>query len=235
MNISLVIPAHNEEKFIGKCLEAALANAPANLLEVVVVNNASTDKTAEVAAKFPKVRVVTEKRKGLTVARQAGFKAAKGDLLAYIDADTVMPENWFNILNREFEKNPKLICLSGPYHYYDYKPPKWQEALMERSYDIYKLTKALVIGGNFVVTRDALEKIGGFDESIQFYGEDTDLAVRLKKVGKILFLREFYMNTSGRRFHGEGFSKVASTYALNYIWEVTFKKPLHKKYRDVRI
>ena len=234
MNISLIIPAYNEEKFIGTCLRAALKNAPRNLEEIIVVNNASTDKTAEVASSFPKVRVVYEPKKGLTSARQRGFKEAKGDLLAYIDADTIMPSHWFDILNREFDKDNSIICLSGPYHYYDYSPPKWQKELINKSYDVYKLTKVLVIGGNFVVKRKALEKIGGFDESISFYGEDTDLAVRINKVGKILFLKEFYMNTSGRRFLEEGFPKVATTYALNYFWEVTFKKPLNKKYKDVR-
>src|SRR5207302_647488 len=86
MNISVVIPAYNEEKYIGQTLESVISNAPENLLEIIVVNNASTDKTSAIASAFPKVKVVDEPKKGLTRARQAGLNAAQGDVLAYIDA-----------------------------------------------------------------------------------------------------------------------------------------------------
>jgi len=91
MTISVVIPAYNEEKCIGACLENVIKYAPDNLKEIVVVNNASTDKTAEIASKFPKVRVVFEPDKGLTKARQAGLMAAEGDLVAYVDATAWCP------------------------------------------------------------------------------------------------------------------------------------------------
>lgn len=237
MKISLIIPAYNEEKEIGACLKSALKNAPDNLLEIIVVDNASTDKTGEIASKVSKkARVVKEPNKGLTWARQRGFVEAKGEILAYVDADTRMPKNWFKILNREFSRHP-IVCLSGPYYYYDLE--EWQRKAIEAAYKgpleaAYKTTKALVTGGNFAVKREALEKIDGFDTSIPFYGEDTNLARRIKKVGKVLFLKEFYINTSGRRFVDEGFFNVGTRYILNYIWEMVFKKPLNKKYKDIR-
>jgi len=237
MKISLIIPAFNEEKEIGACLKSALKNAPKNLLEIIVVDNTSTDGTAEIAKKVsPIIRVVKEPNKGLTWARQRGFIKAKGDILAYVDADTRMPESWFKILNESFSKH-KIVCLSGPYYYYDLE--EWQRAAIKTAYNAtfqpaYKLTKALIIGGNFAVKREALVKIEGFDTSIPFYGEDTNLARRLKKVGKILFLKEFYINTSGRRFVEEGFFNIGTRYILNYVWEMVFKKPLNKKYKDVR-
>src|SRR6185295_6274824 len=119
MKISIVIPAYNEEKFIGDTLRSITESATENLLEIVVVNNASTDKTAEVASAFPKVRVVNEEKKGITRARQAGLMAAQGEVLSYIDADTRVNTEWFKILNEEFAKDPGLVCLSGPYEYYD--------------------------------------------------------------------------------------------------------------------
>jgi len=238
MKISLIIPAYNEEKEIGPCIESILKIAPKDLLEILVVNNASTDKTGEVAAKISKkVRVVKEPHKGLTWARQRGFAEAKGDILAYVDADTRMPKDWFKILNKNFSENKAIVCLSGPYYYYDLQ--KWQREMIDGIFEklykpAYKMTQALVIGGNFVVKKEALEKINGFDTTIPFYGEDSNLARRLKKAGKILFLEEFYMNTSGRRFVEEGFFNIGTRYVLNYVWEMVFKKPLNKKYKDVR-
>ena len=76
MTISVIIPAYNEEKYIVSCLHSILGNAPENLKEIFVINNASTDKTAELAEKFPQVRVVNEPNKGLTKARQRGLQEA---------------------------------------------------------------------------------------------------------------------------------------------------------------
>src|SRR5947209_11032880 len=119
MKLSIVIPAFNEENYIGQTLESILKNAPPELLEIIVVNNASTDNTAQIASRFEKVRVVNEPLKGLTRARQAGLLAAQGDILAYIDADSLVPQNWFSQLKKEFSQDPELIALSGPYIYYD--------------------------------------------------------------------------------------------------------------------
>ena len=90
--ISLIIPAHNEEKYIADCLEHVIKNSNGKFFEIIVVNNVSSDKTEEIALKFPGVRVVHEHNKGLTHARQRGYIEAKGDILAYIDADTRMPK-----------------------------------------------------------------------------------------------------------------------------------------------
>lgn len=238
MKISLAIPAYNEEKYIGAALKSVSDSAPQNLLEILVVNNASTDKTAEVAARFPRVRVVNEPHKGLTKARQRAFLEAKGDVLAFVDADSLVPKNWFNIINREFSQDPELVCLSGPYMYYD--TPAWQRWLVKWLYYgilarvIYFFTRYMATGGNFAVKKSALEKIGGFDTSIDFYGEDTDIARRLHKVGKVKFLFNFFMPTSGRRFAQEGTLSTGAKYVANYTSVMMAKKPLSKTYRDVR-
>src|ERR1035441_7653186 len=94
--ISLVICAHNEEKYIASCLEYAIQSSGWGRLhykrdgfhEIIVIDNASTDRTKEIAEKYPNVRVVREEKKGLTRARQCGYLNAKGDVLAFIDADT---------------------------------------------------------------------------------------------------------------------------------------------------
>src|ERR1700722_17515689 len=89
MRLSFVVPAYNEEAYLPACLESILEQTlsldPA-LTEIIVVNNASTDGTREVAMRYPGVTVVDEPRKGLTFARQAGFAASTGDLIANVDS-----------------------------------------------------------------------------------------------------------------------------------------------------
>lgn len=99
--VSVVIPAYNEERIIGRCLRALLAQTD-QPDEIIVVDNASTDQTADIAARFPGVRVVTELRQGITFARQAGFDAAMGDVIARIDADSIVRPDWIAGIRADF-------------------------------------------------------------------------------------------------------------------------------------
>jgi glycosyltransferase involved in cell wall biosynthesis len=242
--LSFVIPAYNEEALIGACLESVLAEVKRAGVdaEVVVVNNASVDRTGEIARGFVGVKVVDEQKKGLVNARHAGFENSSGPLVANIDSDTIVPEGWLTTVVREFSANPNLVCLSGPYVYYDMSP--WNRFLIRLFYIltwlIYVLNHyilrvgSVVQGGNFVFRRDAWLKAGGFDTSIAFFGEDTDVAVRLSKVGKVKWTWGLPMKTSGRRLEKEGVFKTASTYTLNFFW-VTFRgKPATVDYTDIR-
>lgn len=238
MKLSVVIPAFNEEKYIGACLEEVITTAGNDVYEIIVVDNASTDKTAQVAKKYKGVKVVRENRKGLTRARQAGLLAAKGDLIAYIDADTHVKPGWFHKVIKEFEGNPRLVCLSAPYNLYDVSKLKrvlvwsWWNLL---AYPTYKLLmQYMVLGANFVAKRSVLLKIGGFDEDVAFYGEDTNIARRLHKVGKVKFLRKSLVNSSARRIEAEGMIRIGLKYGFNFISEIVRHKPLHKEYKDYR-
>ncbi len=238
MTISIIIPAYNEEKCIGDCLREILRYAPENLTEIIVVDNASSDKTAEAALQFPKVRVVFEPEKGLTKARQRGLTEARSDLLAFVDADNLVPRDWFKTINREFNADPNLVCLSGPYVYYD--TPKWQQWAVKWLYwnmlarVIYFFTKYMGTGGNMIMRKDAIIQAGGFDTKIEFYGEDTDTVRRLHEVGKVKFAWNFFMPSSGRRFAKEGTFKTGVTYVANYTNIMVNKKPLTKNYKDIR-
>jgi glycosyltransferase involved in cell wall biosynthesis len=236
MKISLIIPAYNEEKYINECLKS-VERYGQGLFEVIVVDNASTDKTAEVARSFPFARVVSEPRKGLLFARQKGYEESHGDFLAYIDSDTRIHPSWFEKITKEFNKNNKIVILSGPYRYYDM--PKMKKIIAEIIWWIifppaYLLSRRVIHGGNFVVKREALEKINDFDISIPFHGEDTDLARRLSYYGKIKYKVNFFINISGRRLLNEGLLKSYIIYGLNFLWVIFLKKPLTKTYKDHR-
>jgi cellulose synthase/poly-beta-1,6-N-acetylglucosamine synthase-like glycosyltransferase len=245
MQLAFVIPAYNEQALIGKCVESVLAEIKRSGrtdVDVVVVNNNSTDRTAEIAGSHAGVRVVDEPQKGLVSARDGGFRATTAELVANIDADTIVPPGWLDVVFEEFERDPQLVCLSGPYVYYDLSA--WNRFLISLFYGLTKLIYAVnryvlrvgsvVQGGNFVFRRDAWIKAGGYNRDIKFYGEDTDVAVRLSRVGKVKWTFRLKMMTSGRRLAEEGVFKTALTYTLNFFWVTFAGKPATKAYTDIR-
>lgn len=245
MKLSFVIPAYNEEKCIGSCLSAVIESLKktGKEAEIIVVNNASTDKTAEVAGGFPGVKVIHEPKKGLLHARQAGYAAATGDILANIDADTMIDSDWLNRVFHEFSKNDKLVALSGPFIYHDL--PKHKRPLVKIFYYAGYITHlfnakvlktaAMMQGGNFIVKKNSLDQIGGFNLNIEFYGEDTDLAMRLRKIGEVKFSFDLPIKTSARRLLEEGMTAAGLRYIANYFSIIFLKKPVTKKHKDIRI
>jgi glycosyltransferase involved in cell wall biosynthesis len=242
MKLSFVIPAYNEEEYIGECLEAVIAqkkNLPYDI-EVIVVNNNSTDRTEAVARRYPGVRVVEEKEKGLVPARAAGFKASTGDLIANIDADTRIPRGWIRRVMETFEADPKLVALSGPFIYYD---APWEVRAVTHffyfiSWTINTIAPWLfpvVQGGNFVLRRTALDAIGGYRSDLNFWGEDADVARRMNKVGKVKFTFKLPTKSSGRRLAKEGGLTIALRYGINYFWIIFFNRPFTKTSDDVRL
>jgi len=257
MRLSFVVPAYNEEAYLPACLESILSQTTSKTglavpCEIIVVNNASTDRTREVALRYPGVMVVDEPRKGLTFARQAGFAASSGDLIANVDADSRLTPNWVaNVLSAfakseaEAAANPDariLAAFSGPLVYYDLTPR--QRVLVHVFYltawTTYAINRyilrvgSMVQGGNFVVNRAALEAIGGFNTAISFYGEDTDIARRLNTVGEVRFTFDLKMSSSARRLKSEGMLTMAARYSINYLWTTFFKRPFTDTYVDIR-
>lgn len=244
VKISFVIPAYNEEKRLPACLtsiQEALKSGSYDA-EVIVVNNASTDRTTEVALSFPGVKVVDEPQKGLVRARAAGFRASTGEIIANVDADTVLPKAWLPTVLDAFEKHPHLVGFSGPYIYTDLSVTERMAVRLfyALGYVMYLANRfvfhsgSMMQGGNYVVRRAALEKIGGYDTSIEFYGEDTDIARRLATVGDVVWTFRLPMYSSGRRLAHEGIFTMGYKYALNLMWVNTFGKPYTSKYIDVR-
>jgi glycosyltransferase involved in cell wall biosynthesis len=242
--LSFVIPAYNEAGYLADCLESILAQTEAlqDSTEIIVVNNASTDSTREVALRYPRVRLVDEPRKGLTHARQAGFVASTGSLVANVDSDSRLTPGWVDRVLRAFAAKPAMAALSGPVLYYDLTPR--QRVLVRVFYFTAWITYiinryilrvgSMVQGGNFVVSRAALERIGGFNFDITFYGEDTDIARRLSKVGEVVFTFDLKMYSSARRLKHEGMLTIAGRYAINYLWTTFFKRPFTHRHTDIR-
>lgn len=243
MTLSIVIPAYNEEALLGRCLEAVLAEArrAGGEVEIVVVDNASTDGTRAVAERYP-VRVVNEPKKGIVEARHRGLIETTGDLVANIDADTVMPSGWITCVRAQFASDPNLVALSGPVEFEGL--PRWQQTLVHASYllaypfylvinDVLNVGSILQ-GGNFVFRRSAWLAAGGYDRSIEFYGEDSDVARRLRPFGKVKWTFALPMVGSGRRFSEAGFARSAIRYSVNFLSTTFLRRPVDRTHTDVR-
>jgi glycosyltransferase involved in cell wall biosynthesis len=244
MKLSFVIPAYNEAATIGRCLDSilrALQGQPGDS-EIIVVDNGSTDDTAAIAGRYPGVTVVPEPRKGITFARQAGFVKSSGELVANLDADTRLTPGWLETVRRAFARDPRLVCLSGPFIYDD--APRAVRISARSFYGVaflaYLVNRyllrvgSLVQGGNFVCRRWALERIGGFDTTIQFYGEDADIARRLHRQGKVAFTFRLPIYASARRLAAEGLIATGARYALNYFWVLVAGRPFTRESTDIR-
>ncbi|GAC1344671.1 MAG: glycosyltransferase family A protein [Acetobacteraceae bacterium] len=242
--ISFVVPAYNEEALLPACLRAIRAEIDRGGIdaEVIVVNNASTDRTAEVAAAMPDVRVVQQPIKGLVQARSAGFEASSGELVANIDADTLIPKGWLDRVLSEFARDPGLVTVSGPYDYYDVAFHIRAAARVfyligfgTYSFNRYVLrVGSMVQGGNFVLKREALIRAGGFDQKFTFYGEDTDIARRMALVGRVKFTWALMAKSSGRRLRGDGLLMTGVRYSANYLWATFLGKPFTDAWNDYR-
>ena len=242
LSITAIVCAHNEAQYLPGCLYSLLAQSrPPD--EILVINNASTDETGAVAREIPHVQVVEEPRKGLVVARETARRVATGDILVYLDADCRAPLTWLARVERRFLRDPALLALSGPYRYYDWD---WYGRLLIRAYDVtlapatqflvkYLLRIGTVFyGGNFAVRREALEAIGGFDTTIEFHGEDTNLGRRLFAAGKVALFHDCYLYTSARRFVAMGRGQVIRLYVRNFTSELLHHKPKDTTHLDVR-
>ena len=242
LKLSVIVCAHNEAQYLSTCLYSLLAQLRVPD-EILVINNASTDETRTVAQQVPHVRVVDEPRKGLVIARETARRESTGDLLVYLDADCRAPLTWLARIERHFERDPTLLAVSGPYRYYDWN---WWGRTLIRLYDftLAPATQVLVkyvlgigtifYGGNFAVRRQALDAIGGFDTSIEFHGEDTNLGRRLNAAGKVALCYDCHLYTSARRFMAMGNGPVFRLYVRNFTSELLHHRPKDSTHLDVR-
>jgi len=218
MFISVVIPAHNEERYLGRCLEALRAQSyPASRFEVIVVDNASTDGTAEVACRFG-VRVVREPRKGVARARQTGFEAARGGIIASTDADTRVPSYWLARIAAHFRVNPALGAVYGPVHWPDGRPVEQWALRYPVTWTLWisnRVGHSLWWGSNFAVRRDVFFAAGGFPVDWPSC-EDTDLSLRVSRIATVRFDPDLIVYASNRRMR-EGWLRIAGRVMMDTV------------------
>jgi len=186
MQATVVIPALNEEKFIGDCLRSLRAQTrpPA---EIIVVDNGSTDRTVEIAEELS-ARVIVIPDVGIVALRQAGAEAAKNPIIVSTDADTTFPTFWLEKLLRHFS-DPNVVAVGGPIKS---SVPGPIEELYASGLSA-SASAGLFSGANMAFRRDALLKAGGYVKVRR--AEDWALSTRLRSQGRIVYDPEAYVYT----------------------------------------
>lgn len=230
--ISVVIPAHNEGKYIEKCLKALQDQDYSGKYETIVVDNNSTDNTYRVAQKYAD-RVLSEKDPGPGSARQTGFNKSRGEIIASTDADTCPHKSWLSEIQASFS-DTKLIGVYGPVHLYD---GRRLEGLMAKyGYTTLlrfncAINRPLFPGMNFAARREELSKV---DIRGVKFGEDSLISLQLKELGKISFNKKMIVSTSSRRLRANGMRPFLKQHMRAYASLVTKQKIKQIDYEVVR-
>ncbi len=238
-HISIIIPAHNEEKYLPVCLESITKQDYAGNYEIIVVDNASTDNTANVALGMG-AHVMYENKRSPACARQKGLEIAKGAIVAFIDGDTQAPRYWLSTIVSCFLREPETIVISGPYAFSDAGRivkifsyignfiSIFMDDLFRKAFN----KGSALWGSNFAVRRSVLLEVGGFDTSIKFYGEDYELSLRLKDKGKGKIIPWLFVLTSARRLKRLGVVTQYWNWIADYFSVLFYYKPISENLED---
>jgi len=218
MFISVVVPALNEEKYIGQCLSALRAqNYPRELYEIIVVDNASTDRTAQIARRFG-VKVVYEAERGVARARHRGAHEARGEIIAGTDADTIAPPTWLEVIARAFRRDEALGAVTGPILLHDGNSfERWAARRVSNPATriSFAVGRGAIVGNNYAVRTRDYWRVGGFNTAL-FSAEDIDLGARLSAVTRTIYNPNMVMYVSARRTR-EGYAKLFLRTSADYV------------------
>lgn len=202
--LSVIVCTYNRAKLLKNCLLSLdKQTIDRNLYEVIVVDNNSTDDTQKIVRSFAKrrhnVRLVTEKKQGLSYARNRGWQEAKGKYVAYIDDDAVAESVWIKQVITFIRKNPKINAFGGPYSRFSSNPlPAWLPEnyftlnLGDKTKEL-NLKKECISGSNMIFNKSVFKIYGGFNTNLGMkdskilYGEETEFLVRLGKTGESIY------------------------------------------------
>lgn len=227
---SIIIPAFNEEKHIGRCLDSITdLNFPKDFFEVIMIDNGSTDRTIEIANSFRdklNLKIWVFPHINISALRNRGVEQAKGEILAFVDADCTVSKNWINNALKYFHD----ITIGAVGSHYDI-PEEY--SWVAKVWDLNNAksrkigyTKYLP-GGNIIIPKKFFLEVNGFDESLAT-NEDYELCSRIRKKGLKIYsdpdisvlhwgvpqnLFNFYRR---HKWHGTHVFKVF----LNNIWEL---------------
>jgi len=204
--VSVVIAARNEEKLIGLCLRAVAEQDFPLPYELIVVDNASIDRTSFIASQFP-CRLIREPEPNQLFAKHAGVSAARADIVAVLDADCVPEPNWLvNIYQAMTSKQGvKISAVTCCYRYS--RLPWWGyiydligRVALVGLYRFLLRTMPFVVGGNVAFRRASYLQIGGYPLAGGIGQTELGIAKRLNQCGRIHYLPSIAVYSSARRF-----------------------------------
>ncbi|MCX5667244.1 MAG: glycosyltransferase [Candidatus Omnitrophica bacterium] len=225
--VSIIIPAYNAENTVSKTIEACLNQELAGEVEVIVIDDGSTDSTADIIRRY-RVRYLRQENSGPARARNAGWRAADGRIICFTDADCIPAKDWVAKLTAHYSGDD-VGAVGGSYSIANrqsifadciHKEIIYRHARMPR------YVKALG-SYNLSVRKDVLEEAGGFDETYTMAsGEDNDLCYKITKKGySLVFDKEAKVS----HYHPEKLLK----YLKSQFWHGFWRVRLYVRHRDM--
>lgn len=235
--ISIVIPTYNEESSINYCLKHLLSQNFNKPFEIIVVDGPSQDKTSEISKKMG-ARVFKIIQRGIGLAWKIGSEESKSEIIAFTEADTIVPKNWLSKIYQTFNENQAAVGVVGTYNFKGKSKLNYFVTLFMYLIDTFhKIWKGHYAfrGTNFAVRKTYLKKCGGFDADIKTHG-DIELSLRISKFGKIIYVPDLKVQTINRHLKSPlNFIKflIRAVKAVYYIEIVSKPKKMNKMF-DIR-
>jgi glycosyltransferase involved in cell wall biosynthesis len=203
--ISVVIPTHNYGRFIAEAIRGALDQTH-RAAEIIIIDDGSTDDTTDVVREFgERVKYVRQEKAGVCAARNRGVRESSGELIAFLDADDIWEPAKLEKQAAKFETDPTIGLVHCGMREFDSKTGETLRFILEGGEEgvaenllLWEGPVIVGPGGTVVVTREAFDAVGGFDERIKV-GEDWDFCYRVARRFKVGFVPEALVNY---RSHG---------------------------------
>ncbi len=210
ISISVIIPNRNGAETLGECL-AAIFKTGYQGLEVIVVDDASTDNSLEITARFPVRTIAHETCRGASAARNSGAAAARGEIIFFIDSDVVIPPDAFSILAEDF-RDPEISGVVGmlkPFTRFDNLCSQYKNFYMHHTYRQLPERIRVFYTSAAAIRKNVFAAAGGFDERyLSATIEDTDFGVRVTGRGYRLRLDRRLQVDHIRRYDLPGLLKT---------------------------
>ena len=210
--LSVIIPSYNEEKYIEKTLKALKEQDYKNM-EIIVVDSSTSEETRIISKKYADRTILLDER-GVSKARNLGAQNASGDILIFIDADTIMEKGTLTEITRKFEIDKNVVCVCA---YVDVESSIGSRLLFksvsEMVWLLAKIGLPLFYGSCVAYRRTAFEKICFSERLITC--EDIDLSRRARRLGKCVLDRKARVLTSARRVEKGGIIKTVFFHIQN--------------------
>jgi len=229
MRISVIVPTYNEGKLVGKCLEA-LRRQTFRDYEIVVIDGHSTDDTVEIAKKYAD-RVLFDEGRGAAAARNLAVRQVDSEIVAFVDADTRVYENWLELINKNFERG--VIGVGGPLL------PELGCNFVDRLLfvvcaDMLRRFSSMLgvhqfSGANCAYLRKTHLKAGGFREDLDML-DDVEFSARVGRYGRGRFDPELRAMTSLRRTRRKGHACTIFGYLKGYLQLIATGKVEKRRY-----
>lgn len=229
MKVSVIVPAYNSQKFIGKCIEALFAQKyQCENYEIIVVDDGSTDRTADIVRAYP-VKYLFQKNQGPAAARNLGAREARGGIILFTDSDCVPSDNWIEEMIKPFEE-PEVIAVKGAYRNRQKSIiARFAQLEFEERFEMLKRAKSIDMIDTYSAgyRKDIFLQMGGFDTSFPVANnEDTELSYRMSKLNyKMVFNPEAIV-------HHLNHPNSLKRYMRLKFWRGYWRMVVYKKFPD---